>query len=569
MKRKLAEPGILFLCILLLAGCEDAERGPKDYPFVQMDNVDVLSDGVTFQARITSPGTQNIVSYGFVWNETDNTEFETWSEKELTGILSGGTFQAEVHTDIVKDQVYHVRPFVKTVETTVFGPVTMFTGRGSRPARVTDYSPKEGFDGTVVKMYGSNFSQKQGNLSVFVDIAPAEIIISSEDSLVFKIPETPLAGRVRLKVVSGDREIIIENAFEIFGPEIFESSVTEGYAGDIITIRGKNLTHYGPPTLHFDAFVAETIESEEDQVTAVIPFVNNFYHDKAVSVSFFSGQKFGGLNTPFTVKKSWDTKTPTPFDWTWTYDAFSYNGKGYILEINAKLLYEYDPVADSWDPVSDFPGERSENNIFLPHDDKFIVIGGNTDGASCPVWEYDFTTKIWTRQDDAPFIFTLATHVTLNGLEYIITDSGLVCTYNYSTRGFTKKYHFLHPVNLFLFAYIANGKIHLVTYGSTWSYDEGTDSWTKVSDNQFEKDYYYVPAIGFYYSGSPYVLEDGVELYKYLADYDRWVLCGYYPGCRGDNSYKTVFVIGDYAYVAATTSNFDGCAPLHFAYRDR
>lgn len=112
-------------------------------------------------------------------------------------------------------------------------------------------------------------------------------------------------------------------------------------------------------------------------------------------------------------------------------------------------------------------------------------------------------------------------------------------------------------------------KIHLVTYGSTWSYDEGTDSWTKVSDNQFEKDYYYVPAIGFYYSGSPYVLEDGVELYKYLADYDRWVLCGYYPGCRGDNSYKTVFVIGDYAYVAATTSNYDGCAPLHFAYRDR
>lgn len=569
MKRQLAELGILFLCISLLAGCEDAERGPKDYPFVQMENVDVLSDGVIFQARLTSPGSQNIVSYGFVWNETDNTKFENWSKKEYSGIPSGGTFQAEIYTDIVKDQVYHVRPFVKTAETTVFGPVSGFTGNGSRPARVTNYTPKEGFDGAVIRMKGQNFSQREGNLSVFVDETPAEIIRSTEDSLIFKIPVTPLIGPVPFKVVSGDKEIIIENAFEIFGPEIFESSVTEGYAGDIITIRGKNLTHYGPPTLHFDEFVAETIEAEEDQITAVIPFTNNYYYNKTVNVCLFSGQKFNSLYTPFTVKKTWDTKTATPFDWSWTYDAFSYDGKGYILEINAKRLYEYDPAADSWNAISDFPGDRSENNIFLTYDNKVIVIGGNTDGVSCPVWEYDFTTNIWTRHDNAPFIFTLATHVTLNGLEYIITESGLVCTYNYSTREFTKKYNFLHPVNMFLFAYIANGKIQLVTYGSTWSYNEGTDDWTKVSDNPFEKDNYFVAAIGFYYYGNPYVLEDGVELYRYVADYDRWVLCGYYPGCRGDNSYKTVFVLGDYAYIAATSSNYYGCAPLLFAYRDR
>ncbi len=568
MKRQLAKLGVLSLCISLLAGCEDAERGPKDYPSVQMDKIDVLSDGVIFQARVTSPGTQNIVSSGFIWNETDNTEFEAWSKKELSVTLSPGTFQAEIHTDIIKDQVYYVRPFVKTVETTVFGPVSAFTGRGSRTARVTDYSPKEGFDGTVVRMTDANFSQRQGNLSVFIDNTPAEIIRSAEDSLIFRIPVTPLIGWVPFKVVSGDREIVIENAFDVFGPEISESSVTEGHPGDIITLRGKNLTHYGPPRLNFDEIVAEIIDADDDKVTAVIPFTNNFYYDKTVNVCLFSGQKFNGLYNPFTVKKSWETKTPTPFDWSWTYDAFSYNGKGYILEINAKVLYEYDPAADSWYLISDFPGDRSENNIFLARDNKVIVIGGNINGTSCPVWEYDFTTKIWTRQDDAPFIFTLATHVNLNGLEYIITDSGLVCTYNYSTREFTKKYHFLHPVNLFLSAYIANGKIHLVTYGSTWSYDESTDDWTKVSDNPFEKDYSFVPAIGFYYNGSPYVLEDGVELYKYLADYERWVLCGYYPGSRGDNSYKTVFVIGDYAYIAATSSNYYGCAPLHFAYSD-
>lgn len=567
MKRQLAKLGVLSLCISLLTGCEEAERGPKDYPFVQMDKVDVLSDGVIFQARITSLGSQNILSFGYIWNETDNTEFEAWSKKELTGTLSPGTFQAEIHTDIVKDQVYYVRPYIKTVETTVFGPVSGFTGRGSRTARVTDYGPKEGFDGTVIKMKGANFSQRQGNLSVFIDNAPAEIIRSTEDSLIFRIPVTPLIGWVPFKVVSGDREIVIENAFEVFGPEVFESSVTEGYAGDIITLRGRNLTHYGPPRLNFDEFVAEIIEAEEDHITAVIPLPLNLDYDKTVNVCLFSGQKFNSLYTPFTIKRSWVTKAPTPFDWSWTYEAFSYNGNGYILDMNHKLLYEYDPAADRWYPISDFPGDRYGNNISLAHDNKVIVIGGNINGSSYPVWEYDFTTKIWTRQDDAPFIFTLATHVNLNGLEYIITNNGLVCTYNYSTREFIKKYHFLHPVDMFLFAYIANGKIYLVTYGSTWSYDEDTDNWTRVSDNPFGKDNYHAPATGFYYNGSPYVLEDGVELYRYVADHDRWVLCGYYPGGRGYNSYKTVFVIGDYAYIA-TSSNYYVSAPLHFAYRD-
>ena len=569
MTRKPTELVILLLCISLLTGCEDAERSPKDYPCVQMDKVEVLSDGAIFQARVTSSELENIVSYGFIWNETDNTEFETWSKKELTETPSAVTFTAETHTDITKDQVYSVRPFIKTTETTVFGLAAVFTGRGSRQARVTDYSPKRGFDGTVITMCGKNLSLRQGSLSVFVDIHPAEIIESSENSLTFKIPETPLTGWAPLKVVSGDQEIIIENAFEIFGPEIFESSVTEGYAGDLITIRGKNLTHYGPPRLQFDMFLTEIIEAEDDQVTAVIPFVKNFFHDTTVNVCLFSGQKFTGLYPPFTIKKSWEEKSPTPFDWTWHYNAFSYNGKGYILEMNTKLLYEYDPAADSWNSISAFPGDRSNNTINLIHDNKVIVIGGNIDGTSCPVWEYDFNTNIWTRQEDAPFIFTLATHVTLNGLEYIITESGLVCTYNYSTREFTKKYHFLHLGRMFLFAYIANGKIHLVTYGSTWSYDEGTDDWTKVSDNFFDKDACSIDAIGFYYNGSPYVLEDGVKLYRYYADYKRWVVCGYFPGSMGGDSYKTTFVIGDYVYVAATFSHYWGCAPLHFAYRDR
>ena len=524
MKREFLKICIPALCISLLVSCEETEMANKEYPYLTMDNVEVLTDGAIFQAKVISLGDQDIQSYGFVWNENNSTQFALWFRKELTGPLSIGTFNATINTDTKEGQVYYVRPFITTDEKTVYGPPVEFTGKGSKTARVLDYDPKAGFDGTLIGVRGEYFSTRKENLSVFVEDHQAEIIRFSEDSLVFKIPVTPLNGWVTFRIVSSGNEIVIVNAFEVYGPEIYGSSVTEGFPGDIITVWGKNFTYYGAPSLRFNGVNAVILEAQEELITAVIPVIHSASYSHTADVWLYTGQKFASLDTWFTVKKTWETKAPTPFDWHYDYNAFSYDGKGYILERNSKFLYDYDPVTDTWNQVSSFPGDRDENNIFITTGNKLLKIGGiNNQGPVDSFWEYDFDSQVWTQLDDMPFSFSYSAHASLNGVEYIITNTGQVWTLDHASRVFTRKNDFVAPITGFLFAYEENNGIYLITYGSDWSYNAGSDNWTEMSKNKFSKDTYSEHALGFYYNGRPYVLEDGGVLFKYYADLGRWV----------------------------------------------
>jgi hypothetical protein len=550
--------------------CEESEIARKDYPYVFMDYATPLADGAKFQARVESLGRTDILSYGFIWNETDDTNFEKWVKKNLPLPISVGTFTTIVNTDLSKDEVYFVRPFIETVDNTVFGPSVEFTSNGSKPPEVLGYYPKEGFDGTVVKLKGAYFSLKSQNISVFImGIVPAQIVRSTEDSLVFTIPVSGAVGWVQLKIVSGDNEVLIEEAFKVLGPGITAVSQSEGHIGDIITIQGENFIQNGEPRVYFNEYQAEIIEKSPDILTVAVPFAYSYFSDNTVNIAVRSGQKVSLPDIPFTIKKSWDIKTATPFSWNYAYNAFSYNNLGYILEINEKVLYEYDPATDTWNAGPSFPGDRDDNNIFIISDNKLLKIGGtNHLGPVTSFWEYDFNTQLWNQKDDIPFTFSNATHVSLNEEEYIITNTGQVWTYNYSSQLFTRKNNIALQYNDFVFAYKENNGIYLVTYGSNWSYDISTDTWTEISKNNFNKDNYSNHAIGFYSNGIAYVLEDGQYLYKYYNDLARWILCGAFPGCRADNSYKTVFVIGDDAYIAAISGNYWGCSPFLFVYRD-
>lgn len=571
MKRELSNICILALCISLLAGCEDAEMGSKDYPYVTMERVEVFADGANFQAGVRSPGNQVTQSCGFIWNENNDNDFGTWTRKELPGTITGKSFSARINTDISKDKVYHVRPFIKTSEQTVYGPPVQFTGQGSKAAVVHDYNPKEGFDGTLVEMTGENFSLKEQNISVFIGNIPARVTSSAETFLAFTIPESGLNGWAQIRIESGEHEVLIENAFNVMGPQLQGISITEGYPGDIISIHGRYFTQNGYPEVYFNEFKAEILETGSDILTVAVPVPGCNFSDIVTDISVRSGQKVSLPDIPFTIKKSWDMKTPTPFDLTWIYNAFSHNGKGYILEINSRILYDYDPASDTWNPGSSYPAQdRDENNIFITTDNKMLKFGGiNHLGPVSSLWEYDFNTQVWTQGADIPFTFTSSTHASLNGEEYIITNTGQVWTLNHASGAFTRKNDFPVPFNGFLFAYEENNLLYMVVYGSHWSYNAGSDTWTEISKNNFNKDYYSNYALGFYYNGQAYVLEDGGLLYRYYPDRGRWILAGYYPGCRADNSYKTVFITGGYAYIPAISGNYYPCSPLHYAFRNQ
>jgi N-acetylneuraminic acid mutarotase len=93
--------------------------------------------------------------------------------------------------------------------------------------------------------------------------------------------------------------------------------------------------------------------------------------------------------------------------------AFSYNGMGYVINGNENFTWEkefwqYDPVANSWERLDDFPGKpRHQSSHFIINGKVYICGGSNHlgDGNSTfynDFWEYDFETKIWTQKADFP-----------------------------------------------------------------------------------------------------------------------------------------------------------------------
>ncbi len=116
--------------------------------------------------------------------------------------------------------------------------------------------------------------------------------------------------------------------------------------------------------------------------------------------------------------------------------------------------------------------------------------------------------------------------------------------------------------------FVVNGTAYLVVYGHTWRYNVSSDTWSDIATNPFFKEYYSVDAIGFALNNTGYVLHSGQSLYKYDVTNNSWTLVTYYPGSRADNSYKTTFIIGDKAYIAATSGNYSGNSPLMYSYQE-
>jgi hypothetical protein len=123
-------------------------------------------------------------------------------------------------------------------------------------------------------------------------------------------------------------------------------------------------------------------------------------------------------------------------------------------------------------------------------------------------------------------------------------------------------------IDYFESTFIANGNAYAVQYGKTWMYDKQNDNWIQKAPNLFTLEQYDTNAKCFSYNNTGYVLNKGTDLYKYDTINDKWILVSNFPNSYGFNSEKSIFVLGDFAYIAATFSNYQGGSPLMFSYQD-
>ena len=106
------------------------------------------------------------------------------------------------------------------------------------PPETDSISPREGTWGSLVTLYG-RFNKMTARNKVMFEDKQAQIISSSYDSIVVKVPDnlTEIASVIRY--LSGPFNIDFTQDFTLKKPEISDFEPKEGYAGNIVTIRGR------------------------------------------------------------------------------------------------------------------------------------------------------------------------------------------------------------------------------------------------------------------------------------------------------------------------------------------
>jgi len=562
---------ILPLIILIIAsGCvKDAELSPRNYPtFITEEATDIDSTGVTLNAIVTDIGNDEITDYGFyITNGTTKYSISAFTNAKPQ------KFSARLSTDMISGHSYYCKAYMKTVKNLILSNEVLFSSLGSIDPIILNIFPDSGFDGTKVRMFTKYLSKDTSKNEIYVNNIRAQIISQKNDTIEFYIPQNKYVGEVDIKLKSYDKTINTPKKFLISGPEIESIFPTTGKSGDLITITGKNLDRNSASVqVLFGSNNATIRSSSESKIEFYIPAIKeNLLKDMSYTIKLVNGLKTAIYKRPYIIIKSWELKTPTPFTWPWYYEGVSYNEKGYMFEFNDKQMYEYNPATDNWSVYSTnvFPGERNEHSVFITLNDKMYKIGGiNYMSAEIKeLWQFDFTTGLWTRKNDIPFVFQKATSFKLNNDIYILTKKGQLWKCDFANNNYIQLKDLPFTINsFFLYTFTSNDKAFAVFYGHTFEYNPTTDKWAEVNQNPFRVEQYSSDPMGFTYKGNGYVLYRGTDLYRFNTTTNEWTFVSFFPGIYATDSYKTAFVAGNKTYVVVTHSYISGGSPLMYAY---
>ena len=570
MKTKLL---LYFLVLSLVYGCKDAVLQPNDYPFLITKPVtEIDATGATFEATIVVSGKDNVIDYGFIVSDG-----KTEVKLSISNKSDLKDFKIRIKSDLILNQTYTCKAYITNGISLVYGNKVQFKSLGSNPPVITDFSPKEGFDGDKVKIIGKYFSTVNVNNKVFVNNVPATIISSNDSVILFTMPLQSFTGQASIAVETNSVRATSLYKFNILGPQITAVSSLSDFSGKLVTLTGTNfIKNSGNITVSFGSYNAEIVTMSDTKIDVLVPIpTNSLLNNNHVFIKLVIGQKTVTYATLFVIKSSWQSKSaPLTFNWPTNYEAgFTYQNKGYMHDRNHGFLYEYNPVTDKWSQYGStaFTGEIYSGSLYIPSNDKFFRVGG-INYLYVPVndlWSYSFTDNTWTKRSNLPFSFSKASYFNLDNQLYVLTYEGQLWQCNFESGQYTRLKDFPAKFNdYFLSTFMANGNAFAVQYGKTWMYDKGNDTWIEKRSNIFYKQQYSESAKCFTSNNTGYVLNSGSDLYKYDYVNDKWIFVSKYPGSYASISEKSIFVVGSTTYIAAIYSYYVGGSPFLFSYQD-
>jgi len=560
---------LLVLSILLWRCQKDLEIQPKEFPFaITNDATEINSTGVTFNAQILDFGKEEIIDFGFTW-KSERGEY-ICSLKESGNIKD---FSFRISSDLNNGEGVGYRAFVKTRKNTVYANTINFVSKGSKKPVIKDFYPKEGYDSTKVTIIGSNFSYNPENNHVTINGLNVELVQSSNDTIVFILPETNINGVAEILVQVGENKVVANEKFHLAGPVITGISVNESYAGDTITIFGSNFIEKDKTTeLFWGLSKMWIIDISDTKIVAFTPLTEEHFSDPQDYINVFINSKKASSPEKLTILHTWATEGIFPFTISLDYEVFTHENEGYIIDFAENRIFKHQSESNIWNIVSLqlIPGGKS-NSLCVPQKQFIYKIGGFDNNPnfmeSRELWRFDIIADKWNKLKDIPFGFIKAVYFIKDGFTHVITDrqEHWKCDfeneiYNNLTNLPVKIYSSYNQP--FMKAFQSKNRIFLIASGKTFEYTYETDSWIlKVNHpyfNWIDIDPFRFKCVEYNDNGYILLFSSGRnEVYQYDVIGNIWKLISLAPLISDSYTVGTKFIVwstSDKLYITGANS---------------
>ena len=349
---------------------------------------------------------------------------------------------------------YYARTFLKTTSGEIFG--NSITLESLVPA-VLDIFPNNGKSGIVVSISGRNFTS---DTQVF--FGPNRGVVQGidfESNIRVIVPAATVSPVVQVRVVSQGREMVLPLPFEYTtgrftnvgtfpgGLRLFDNialqdgrdfyvglgNLTQGFSQILTNQMWKYDLGAGtwqqlsfPGGNHFRAFstgkyfggglagfsvnvsnaTLDFWKLENGVFVKLRDLPRPAYLSAAFETSdavYVLGGGFGVENEILKYSKStdsWSRINDAPISINLNVMNFHYKGKHYFIDQATKGLFEYNPVDESWNVVSEYPGVLTNIRGFGLTIGDFAYVG--MENRSEQVWELDLRTMNWVAKNDFP-----------------------------------------------------------------------------------------------------------------------------------------------------------------------
>ena len=560
---------IVAVIITLTSACQNEELETREHPRLQtLETSNISAEGATFNGEVLLSGRENIQEWGFVWNEGDNLPtLENSNKKIHQQPFAKGKFADFISTTLKSNTIYSVRAFAKTQSYVVYGDQIKFLSKGSGAADILSIVPDTGSWGDTITIKGSAFSYRVVENKVRLGNLEAEVLASTDSTIVFKVPEQKNSQeRVKVQVNIANQAALSKDHFTYLPPSIADVSPAEATYNDIITIKGANFKHLHT-TVFFNDIPANISSISRSEIQVAVPPSIRYQENKIIVKSAGYEIEWSGrfrLHQPtltqFSPAKATEYNELITISGTYFNPEKQYN-KVFIGEqladiiensteklvvrlpralfpnlnitvlTSATIRVETGPFSlgfaqkleidwrSRWTKKKDFPGAGRYGAIAFAVGDKgyagtgYQITGINAGNYLKDFWEYNPAIDQWTRLTDVPGdARARATAFALEGYGYAGLGTNKWYGYNNEDEKFTPNKDF-------------------------YRFNPSSRSWTKLNDFGGEERH---SAAAFVLNNQAYVGTGyaGLEwpyhkrksdFWRYYAAQDNWVRVADFP----------------------------------------